>query len=376
MVELLVRELVAQESLCLVHPDIPAVHHWAGSLHGVESASIALARAGAVPGWLLPGRIRHLFSLFRQARIIHFHLHTPFSCTAAIALARLAGVPRIVTTEHYIAQLSFLRRRRLIVPLALLRELRIALTAAIKRWSLRFIDDVVTLSEGNRSVFESFMGSRSRPRVHIIHNGIDLRRFLPGHPGEKRHSLHPGDGHMLVTTVAGLNHQKGHVDLIRVVPEILRKVPHARFLFVGEGHLRAELEALVASLGLNDAVTFAGDRSDVPSILESSDLFVLPSLFEGMPMSVLEAMAAGCAVVATGVGGTQDVVVSGRTGLLVPPENSSALAGAIIELLLDAQRRQAFGRNGRRHVEQYFSAAVMGDRYRALFQETRKTTRP
>jgi glycosyltransferase involved in cell wall biosynthesis len=93
-------------------------------------------------------------------------------------------------------------------------------------------------------------------------------------------------------------------------------------------------------------------------------------------MSVLEAMAAGCAVVATDVGGTQDVVVSGRTGLLVPPEDSAALAAAIIELLLDAQRRQAFGRNGRQHVERYFSAAVMGDRYRTLFRETRKTTRP
>ena len=87
-------------------------------------------------------------------------------------------------------------------------------------------------------------------------------------------------------------------------------------------------------------------------------------------MSVLEAMAAGRAVVATDVAGTQDAVVSGQTGLLVPPEDPEALARAIVELLLDEGKRQAFGRNGRRHVEQNFSAALMGEQYRALFRET------
>lgn len=375
MVELLVRELAPQESVSLVYPDIPDVHRWADSLGGVEKAATALARAGAVPGWLLPGRLRQLFALFKRARVVHIHLHTPFSCTAAIVLARFAGVSRIVTTEHYIAQLAFLRRRQLAAPLAMVRGARIALDTMVKRWSLRFIDDVVTLSEGNRSVFESFASPRSRPRVHTIHNGIDLRRFPPGQPGEQSHPLHPGAGHALVTTVAGLNNQKGHAYLIRAVPEVLRKAPRTRFLLVGDGHLRGGLEAMVASLGLSHAVMFAGNRDDVASILASTDLFVLPSLFEGMPMSVLEAMAAGCAVVATDVGGTQDVVVSGQTGLLVPPEDSGALAEAILELLSDEEKRQAFARNGRRRIELNFSAARMGERYSALLHETGTTGR-
>ena len=376
MVGLLVRELGDQETISLVYPDSPEVHRWADSLDGVETVPVALASTGIVPGWLRPGRLRHLFVLFKRARIVHVHLHAPFSCTAAIALARLAGVPRIIATEHYIAQLSFLRRRQLRAPVALIRELRIVLDTMLKRWSLRFIDDVVTLSEGNRSVFESFAGRRPLPRVHTIHNGIDVRRFPVGHPEDRRHPLHPGSGYTLVTTVAGLNNQKGHVYLIRAVPEILRQVPQARFLLVGDGHLRGGLEALVASLGLSQVFTFAGDRSDVASILASTDLFVLPSLFEGMPMSVLEAMAAGRAVVATDVAGTQDTVVSGQTGLLVPPEDPEALAGAIVELLLDAEKRQAFGWNGRRHVEQNFSAGLMGERYRALFRETGMPGRP
>ena len=245
---------------------------------------------------------------------------------------------------------------------------------AVKRWSLGIIDDVVTLSEGNRSVFESFTGHRDRPRVHVIHNGIDLRRFDTDLMGGRLHPLHPGSGHLLVTAVAGLNNQKGHIHLVRAMPEILRAVSNARFLFAGDGHLRGELEATVVSLGLKDAVTFAGERSDIPSILASSDLFVLPSLFEGMPMSVLEAMAAGRAVVATDVGGTQDVVVPGETGLLVPPGDPAALAVAVIELLSDRERRQAFGRSGRRRVEEHFSASHMGDRYRALFRDN--ATRP
>jgi len=376
IVELLAKELNAVTPLTLVHSPNPALTSWAHSVQCSRAVAAALARTGSLPGWSMPGRVRQLLLVFNAARLVHFHLHTPFACAAAIALARFAGVPRIVATEHYIAQLPFLRRRRLVAPMAALREVRIAASLAIKRWSLRGIDDVVTLSNGNRSVFESFAGPRARPIVHVIHNGIDLHQFDAGPADEHKHPLHPGCGHLLVTTVAGLNNQKGHVYLIRAIPDILRAVPHARFLFVGDGHLRGDLEAMAASLGIARAVTFAGERPDVPLILASSDLVVLPSLFEGMPMSVLEAMAAGRAVVATDVAGTQDVVVSGQTGLLVPPEDPEALAGAIVELLLDAEKRQAFGRNGRRHVEQNFSAALMGERYRALFRETGMPGRP
>jgi glycosyltransferase involved in cell wall biosynthesis len=229
----------------------------------------------------------------------------------------------------------------------------------------------VTLSEDNRSDFESFAGRRHRPRVHVIHNGIDLQRF-DAHTGDRSGQIFRTDkSHLLVVTVAGLNNQKGHIHLIRAIPGVLQRVPSARFLFAGEGHLRDHLEATTGALGLRDVVTFAGDRPDIPALLAGSDLFVLPSLFEGMPMSILEAMAAGKPVVATEVGGTRDLVISGVTGLLVPPGDSESLVRAIAGLLLSGERREAFGRAGRRRAEEHFSAAVMGARYRRLLEDVR-----
>jgi glycosyltransferase involved in cell wall biosynthesis len=368
MVASLLNEIAEKESAVLVYPPAPAVQQWARSLR-VDSAPLALADSGFLPGWLAPARAIRLFTLFKRARVVHFHFHTPFSCIPAIVLARLAHAHRIIATEHYIAQLAFLRHRRLSWPLAMAREARIAFAVALKRWSLRLVDDVVTLSEGNRSIFESTMGRRGSPRVHLIPNGIDPARFAAVSHGGLRHPLHPGAGCLLVTTVAGLNNQKGHVFLIRAIPAVLRKNPNARFLFVGEGHLRAELESLAESLSLARAVTFAGERPDIAEILAGSDLFVLQSLFEGMPVSVLEAMAAGVAVVATDVGGTRDVVVPEETGLLVRPQDPAALSDAIIYLLSDAARRERLGRGGRQRVEREFSAAAMGERYLALFRE-------
>ena len=168
IVELLAAELNALAPLTLVHSPNPALSSWAQSVQCHRTVPVALGHAGSLPGWLMPARIRQLLPVFRNARLVHFHLHTPFACTAAIALARFVGVPRIVATEHYIAQLAFLRRRRLTPPVTVLREVRIAALLAAKQWSLRFIDDVVTLSEGNRSVFESFAG-RSGPSARAYH---------------------------------------------------------------------------------------------------------------------------------------------------------------------------------------------------------------
>jgi glycosyltransferase involved in cell wall biosynthesis len=122
-----------------------------------------------------------------------------------------------------------------------------------------------------------------------------------------------------------------------------------------------------------EAVTFTGVRADVPKILAALDLFVLPSLWEGMPNAVLEAMAAGLPVVATAVGGTPEVVMDGVTGLLVPPQDPSALAQAIERLLRDPDLRRTMGRAGRRRVEQHFdvreTVRQVEDLYETLLRE-------
>jgi glycosyltransferase involved in cell wall biosynthesis len=136
-------------------------------------------------------------------------------------------------------------------------------------------------------------------------------------------------------------------------------VPNAIFVLVGDGSERASLEAQAARLGIGDRVIFLGYRDDVAELLASCDLLVLPSLYEGLPLSVLEAMAAGKPVVATSVGGTPEAVLDGETGFLVPSRDPTALVRAIQRLLKDACLRRKMGMAGRRRVQRNFSPTQM-----------------
>jgi glycosyltransferase involved in cell wall biosynthesis len=151
----------------------------------------------------------------------------------------------------------------------------------------------------------------------------------------------------LVLNVARLVPQKGIHYLVQAAKLVLDVRPDVRFAVVGQGDLKDELNAQVAELGINDKFALVGIRSDVPDLMAASDVFVLSSLWEGLPISLLEAMSAGCPVVATEVGGVGGVVQHDRTGLLVAPEDPQALAQAILSCLNDtpaAQRRAAAAR--------------------------------
>jgi glycosyltransferase involved in cell wall biosynthesis len=146
-------------------------------------------------------------------------------------------------------------------------------------------------------------------------------------------------------------------------------VPGAVFVLAGDGPQRGALEAESRRLGIAERVVFLGHREDVPALLSCCDLFVLPSLFEGLPVSVLEAMAAARPVIATAIGGTDEAVVHGKTGLLVPPGDSAALATSIQLLLADRAMADRLAQAGRARVEQEFSAETMTDRVSLLYDE-------
>jgi glycosyltransferase involved in cell wall biosynthesis len=146
-------------------------------------------------------------------------------------------------------------------------------------------------------------------------------------------------------------------------------LPDVAFIVAGDGPDREALEAESKRLGLNQRVRFLGHREDVPALLACCDLFVLPSLFEGLPVSILEAMSAGKAVVATAIGGTDEVVVPGETGLLVTPGDPLALAEAIQRLLTEPGLAESFGNRGRARVEREFSSRMMIDRVSRMYEE-------
>jgi glycosyltransferase involved in cell wall biosynthesis len=167
--------------------------------------------------------------------------------------------------------------------------------------------------------------------------------------------LNRGTDRPIVLCVARLDAQKGHTYLLAAI----RNVPNAIFVLVGDGSERASLEAQAAHLCVRDRVIFLGHRDDVAELLATCDLLVLPSLYEGLPLSVLEAMAAGKPVVATSVGGTPEAVLDGETGFLVPSRDPTALVRAIQRLLTDACLRRKMGMAGRRRVQRNFSPTQM-----------------
>ena len=143
--------------------------------------------------------------------------------------------------------------------------------------------------------------------------------------------------------------------------------PDAHFLFIGDGKLRSELVARVRNTGLSSSIHFLGIREDVPSLLASSDLFVLPSLSEGMSNVLLEAMACGLPIVATAVGGNSDLIRDRYNGLLIPPRNPTGLQNALLELLKNDRLAQTLGNAARRTVEEHYSMERIADDYVSLY---------
>jgi glycosyltransferase involved in cell wall biosynthesis len=168
-----------------------------------------------------------------------------------------------------------------------------------------------------------------------------------------------------VLTAARLDSQKGHEYLLRAAAG----VPEATFILAGDGPLRPRLEELARSLGLAERVLFLGHRDDVPALLASCDLFVLPSLYEGLPLSLLEAMASGRPAIATDVPGSNEVVHHAESGLLVPRADPLALADAIRRLLADPAAAERLARAGRARVDRDFSVERMVRGVEAVYDQ-------
>jgi glycosyltransferase involved in cell wall biosynthesis len=205
-------------------------------------------------------------------------------------------------------------------------------------------------------------------KITVICNGVDTKRY--GQAVDRtlvRSQLGLEANTRLIAMVGTLKKVKGHRYLIEAIASIVPRYPDLHVLFIGDGDLREELQAQVKRLILDDHIHFLGKRHDVPELLAASDLFVLPSLWEGLPMSLLEAMAAGLPIVATEVSGTVQVMIPNKTGILVPPGDSQRLAQAIEQLLSDTTRAQVMGAAAKRRVETEFSAQKQADEHLTLY---------
>jgi len=206
-------------------------------------------------------------------------------------------------------------------------------------------------------------------KVRTIHYGIDVKKFQSRNPREIRKELGIPQNTIVFGTIARLTEQKGHRYLIQAIPTLIRHFPRVLFLFIGDGPLRASLIQLAQDLEVLPYIQFLGFRSDVDALLSAMDVFVLPSLYEGFPNAVLEAMACGKPVVATGVDGTPEAVLHGKTGLLVPPKNPEALAKALIQMAQNPSLRKQMGENSKRRIQEYFLLEHQINAFDQLYQE-------
>ncbi len=282
-----------------------------------------------------------------KIQIVHTHTHKP-NTTARIA-AILAGIPIIIANEHNVD------------------EWKNAFQKLIDRFLSRSTDRIIVVSKG----VQKFCQSTGIPscKFHLIYNGIELDKFNNKKlRDKKRKELGIDENTCVIGTVGRIHPQKGHEFLIDVVEKLLTEHESLLFLIIGEGYLKEELILKVKSLNLSENFRFLGEREDIPQLLSCMDIFVLPSLREGFPNTILEAMASSLPVVATDVGGVRELIIQDETGFIVPPANLTALYEGLSKLIQDKDLRYKMGNAGYERVKE-FSIDKMAKETENLYQE-------
>jgi glycosyltransferase involved in cell wall biosynthesis len=295
------------------------------------------------------------------------HTHSSKAGITARFAAHRAHVPIIVHTIH---GTPF---RRELNSLVSRMAIRLERTAALRTHRLIAVADLVK---------QEFLdaGICAAEKIETIYSGIDFRPFdVPIDVEQTKRALTIPHDHYVVGTVGYLFEHKGHRYLIDAARHVLRVTPNVTFIIAGEGPARAQLEARIAAAGLRRNVLLLGERRDVAELLAIMDVYVQPSLAEGLGRSLTEALYATRAVVATAINAVPEVVEHERTGLLVTPRSVPALAAAINRLLADPDMRRMLGDHGRRRVASTFGADIMIERidhlYQRLLQERRTAGR-
>jgi sugar transferase (PEP-CTERM/EpsH1 system associated) len=319
----------------------------------LRAEGFAVEVLGRRPGvdWRCSVRLGRLLRRQRVA-VLHAHQYTPFfyGLTARLVCRR----PALLFTEHGRHHPDYPRRKRI----------------WLNRLLLQRRDRVVAVGAAVRQALIANEGLPAE-RVAVITNGIDLAPYAGPAPDRDavRRELGAGPDDWLIVQVARLDYLKDHATALRALAHAVGRLPNARLVLVGDGPERPAIERLRAEAGLADRVWLLGPRGDVPRLLRAADLFLLTSISEGIPLTVIEAMAAGLPVVATRVGGVPEVVDDGVTGLLAAAGDAGALAAHLVALAGQPDQAREMGRRGRDRAWAVFSEERMVDAYARLYRE-------
>jgi glycosyltransferase involved in cell wall biosynthesis len=296
--------------------------------------------------------------LLRLARFVRswrpdvVHSHMVHANLLARAVRFLAPVPALVSTIHNINEGG---RARM----------------AAYRLTNGLVDHMTIVSEAaaNRFVEDRIVPERL---LRVIPNGVNIDHYrnVPPEIRESLRRLLGLTGSFVWLAVGRFETAKDYPNMLRAFARVRERRPEAHLLLVGRGSLQAETEVLVRELGFAESVRFLGVRSDIPEVMSAADGYVLSSAWEGMPMVLLEAAAAGLPTVATRVGGNHEVVRDGETGFLVPPSDDAALAEAMLKLMaLPVSERRAMGDAGHHHVRSHYGLGRVAERWEELYRE-------
>lgn len=314
---------------------------------GIRTESLDMRRG--VPD---PRGLMRLARLVRAWRPDVLHSHMVHANLLARALRLVAPVPALVSTIHNIYEGGRLRM-------------------AAYRLTNGLVDHMTIVSQ---AAADRFVGDGIVPQrlLSVVPNGVDteqIRNVPAGAGASLRRSL--GVERRFVWLAVGrFEIAKDYPNMLGAFARVRDRQPLAILLLVGRGSLQEQTEALVAELGLGGVVRFLGVRDDVPLVMSAADAYVMSSAWEGMPMVLLEAAAAGLPIVATTVGGNQEVVVDGETGFLVPPSDHEALASAMLRLGgLPETRRRAMGQRGHEHVRSHYGLGRLAEQWEGIYRE-------
>jgi len=326
----------------------------APDLAGVSMDALAVE----AESWTHVRQMDRLAAFMRRVRPDVVNPHLFRSTAIAAPLARATGVRGVVETYHgrEAWRHGALRGRFF-----------------ADRLVARFVTRVIAVSRG---AADFLVHGKRYPaqKIVVIPNGRDLTRFTPGrHRDAVRKELGVDRDAPVVGVVGRLETQKGHVYLLDAWSDVVRTHPDARLLVVGAGSLHEALVTRARSRGVAESVLFTGFRADVPRILDAVDVLALPSLHEGMPLTVIEAAAAGRPVVATAVDGTPEVVLHGRTGYLVPPADPAELARALLAVLGDPDLASRMGREAYRWARERFDVNTHVEATASVYREVARS---
>lgn len=298
--------------------------------------------------WTLPIK---LAKIFKESKIGIVHTHNESPWLYAGIAAKITNLP-LVHTDHTFTDYHEKRWVRIYKILSMLTS------------------QITTVSKGVADILVHQIGIPAH-KVKIIYNGVDLTKYTKSIDvkAEKK-NLSITERDVVVGNVSRLVPIKDHMTLIYAFRQVVQRVPYAKLLIVGDGPLKNKLLELRDKLGLEDSIKFLGFQRNIPDLLKVFDIFAfssIPSIKEGLSISVLEAMASGLPVVSTGINGTAEAVIDGQTGIIVPPGEPQVMSEAICRLLFNSAEAKCMGEKGRERVKQHFSFEKMIGEYESIY---------